>query len=646
MFLGVLAWLVCSLFVLMAVMCLASLLRTGRPALDALALAYLPIFVITFFLLVMGLLGRLRPLDLTLVSVTAGAGLLAIPATRRVLLGWPADVRSACRQWGEWWAGLPRPLRVFTTFAFVLSLLRFAFLILALPPFVWDSLTYHLTNVAHWTQQGRIELFTTPVTRIYNPANFEVLASWFTVFLHHDVVIEAAGLPVYVLSLAAVYVLARRVGASTAGALIGALAYAATPALLLATTGTKNDPHVAAYYLSALAIVADLLWGQERVPHRVLRRLILLGLVLMLALGTKAYILHLTPGIVLLALLGGWWLRRQTAWLAWGRSLRTELRALGQGARLALVMLLAGGVFLAGFWNTRNLILTGNPFYPYGVAIGGGQAVGAGGRETELSLSRLSENLKDLAEKFGDTKGRIGPDLTNTTGWGWFVYGLGLPAWLWGLFRSRRLRGLSAAFVLSLLLLFLSDRPSPWSMRYAIWFPAIFAVAFAVLIDVLRQGPRMPLRLVGLLYIATLSLNFLITLNYGIIHPDRIAHMLSLPFGSRDSASLRVNMPVEYELSLSIVPRDAKLGYNVHSNGFIYPLFRSDYSQRLVYIPFTAEDTCQAVGERMQAAGTRYLFVAPEHTRDELITFLRNCAAGDTPIRERARGLYVYKPGE
>jgi hypothetical protein len=28
--------------------------------------------------------------------------------------------------------------------------LRFVFLIWALPPFVWDSLTYHLTNVAHW----------------------------------------------------------------------------------------------------------------------------------------------------------------------------------------------------------------------------------------------------------------------------------------------------------------------------------------------------------------------------------------------------------------------------------------------------------------------------------------------------------------
>ncbi len=137
--------------------------------------------------------------------------------------------------------------------------IRFAFLIVVLPPFVWDSLTYHLTNVAHWTQTGRIELFEAPVIRIYTPANYETLATWFTVFMHHDLVVEAAGLPAYGLALLAVYALARELGASRTASWLASLTYASTPALLLATTGTKNDPHMAAYFLTCLAIIAGLL---------------------------------------------------------------------------------------------------------------------------------------------------------------------------------------------------------------------------------------------------------------------------------------------------------------------------------------------------------------------------------------------------
>lgn len=67
--------------------------------------------------------------------------------------------------------------RWITILAVVFGVARFAFLMAALPPFIWDSRTYHLTNVAPWTQTGGIEVFETSVVGIYTPTNYELLAS-------------------------------------------------------------------------------------------------------------------------------------------------------------------------------------------------------------------------------------------------------------------------------------------------------------------------------------------------------------------------------------------------------------------------------------------------------------------------------------
>jgi len=119
--------------------------------------------------------------------------------------------------------------------------------------------------------------------------------------------------------------------------------------------------------------------------------------------------------------------------------------------------------------------------------------------------------------------------------------------------------------------------------------------------------------------------------------------MLELPALRRDAAVFEDNMPRSYANAVEFVPNDALLGYNVHNNGFIYPLYRSDYSQNIVFVPFSAEDTCEAIAERMKERGTRYLLVAPEHTHNSNLARLRECSRQETVIRERAQGLYVTR---
>lgn len=642
---GLLAWLTSGLFVFLLSYSVHRLLRTDRQALEAISWLFLLIFSTTLLMLVAGLVGWLRPAPILLLSSAGIAGIFTIGSLRRDFGLIKGESRSLVRAARLWWASLPFWLRMLTAIAVLLSTARFLFLIWVLPPFVWDSLSYHLSNVAHWVQLGRIETFETPVVRIFNPANYEVLATWFAVFIHHDAVIEAAGIPAYLLAVLAAYAAARGLGRSRAASWMGALAYGSTPAVILAATGTKNDIHIAAYFMVALALVCDLSFRHEGASHRrVLGRMTLLALVLLTALGTKTYILHLTPGLILVGVLAKGNDGRRTNWLSRVRSGWQELRTLARPQRTMLAALVIAGLFLGSFWNLRNWAVSGNPFYPYDVLVGGRTVFEGPESEFRVSLGELAANLKNIAGKFGDWQDPIRPDLPNTTGWGWFAYTIGLPAMAWAGIRRPRSRPLLLGFGLSFILLMLSTGPSPWNMRFAIWFPALFSLCFAELADALPPILPRPMRIGMVAYFSLmLSLNFTGTLNYNRVSAEEFQSMLALPVRERHAALFRDNMPDPYPLANQIVPSQDLLGYNVFGNGFTYPLYRADFSQRIVYIPFTIADSCEQVAQAMETRGTRYLLVAPEHTEDDKIALLRACAEAGDVIQERARGLYVVK---
>jgi hypothetical protein len=610
--LGLLAWTICSLTLGLTVYLLFPLFRTKRISLDLSIFLFLLIFFATAYSLLFGLLGYLRPLPMT-VGCLIGLVLFALVKPTRVrLLMLPSRLRLGSQIAADGWLELPPWQRWLTLgFAAVVAL-RFAFLIWALPPFIWDSLTYHLTNVAEWIQRGRIELFETSVVRIHNPANYEILTTWFAVFIRHDVVVEMAGIPAYLLACVSLFAICRSAGSSRPASHMAMLAYASTPALLLATTGTKNDVHMAAYYLAALAIILNLV--SERKPlkaENILGQVWVLIIMLFYALGTKAYILHLLPGLLLTAMLARRAsmrdrIRRWRSLLKKGLDQIVDLHSTLLGL---LVLLLALGLFLGLYWNIRNWALTGNPFYPYGVEVETEKVFEGAGKVIPLRFSRLVQNLKSLAGKFGDRAALISADLPETTGWGWVSYGLGLVALAWGLIRRRSIRMLAAGFSLSFLVLYMSTRPSPWNMRYAIWFPALFAVSLAALYDWMSaKSPRLH-RVMLYLLMFSLGANVIVTLNYGRVPLDQFQRMLELPTLERDAARLHVTVPNQYETALKIVPEEDLLGYNVHDNGFIYPLYRADFSQHLVFVPLAEVDNCADVRRVMDQADTEWLFI-------------------------------------
>lgn len=644
MLIGIISWALVSSLILVLTLITFLHLKTDRGDINWILFTFLGIFYTTLAMFVFGKLGVMRPLPMMAFGLAGFAVLLFVPSARSDIQAIRELTEEVLDAVNNWWKDFPRWLKWLTAAFLLASVVRFTFLILALPPFVWDSLTYHLTNVAEWTQRGRITLFETSMARIYTPANYETFTLWFTAFLYHDVIVEAAGLPAYALALASVYSIGRSLKLAPWSAWFAGLAYLSTPALVIAVTGTKNDPHMAAYFLGLLALLLYLESESGDLTNpKLLGVLIIAALMASLAFGTKAYLMHITPGLILVALIGiqqrGGWHR----WVGMIRSLIREWRGKSVGFRTAILGLLVSGLVLGLYWNLRNWVDTGNPFYPYGVRVEAVEVLSGVDRTAALSFQRLRENTESLIWKFGDRQERISPDLTDATGWGWVVYGLGMPAMLWGFLRRRDLRVLLLGFLLSLTLILMSIRPSPWNMRYLLWFPAIFLLALSAWMEFANRHVGIPFRMATGLAVVGIALNLLVVWNYGRISVEDFERMLSLPLLQRGSAQLSLNMPREYANTLDIVSEEDLLGYNVGENGFIYPLYRPDYSQAITYIPINQDSTCQEIAAAMVERGTRYLFVAPVHTRDSVLGILNSCGASAEYLQEFSFNLYVLK---
>lgn len=644
MFTGLISWIINFIFILVITYLISRRLRSGRFIIDLIVFVFLWIFFVTLFLLLAGLAGYLVASTLGLLSLFGLAILLALPSVRSELHLFVGDVGQFRRFMKGWWGQLPRWVQVVTIVFLIVTVIRTVFLIWALPPFIWDSLTYHLTNVAQWVQDRKISVFDTPVQRIYSAANYEVFATWFAVFLHHDVIIEASGLPAYLLAGLSVYAIGRSLDIPPWASWIGSMAYLSTPGLLLAATGTKNDPLVAALFLMSFALVIHSSRRASKVAHeKAFGPVIALSMALLYAAGTKAYIAHLIPGLLLVGCIFVIKTGDTRFWLRAPRMFLADLRRRGLGFTILVVLLLAGGLFLGSYWYLRNWMLMGNPFYPYSVEVTGTRVLDSGESGFRFGLRNLFDNIELFVMKFGDKQYRIAPDLPNTTGWGWIIYGMGIPASIWALTTHWKYRVLFAGFTLSLLGLFTSSPLSPWNMRYVIWFPAFFCIGIALFFNSFWALKTFPRRILLVLFIFSMSMNVLMTLDYNLISIEEFRTILRIPTWERHAGMLHVHVPEDYESVYTFVPSDAILAYNLDGNGFIYPLYRADYSQRIVYLPFSDQDSCREVAAMMEAKGTRYLFVAPGHSKDENIALLEQCATSGDVIRERAGGLFVLK---
>jgi hypothetical protein len=511
---------------------------TGRAAPDLVLLLTLRYTLIAVSVLVAGLGGFLTPAGLGFPLALAFVVLLALGEHRRL------PVRRIPRL-GPLLAG---------GFAFVVA--RMLLQVWCFAPYVGDALSYHLPKVAEWVQQGRISSVTGADLRSTFPAGFELLEIWWTVFLHHDVLIEMAGVEFWLLGAAAVHALARWTGLSARSSAFAALIYGLTPTFAFQATACLNDGAVAALVLSTCVLIAfrlsPFLW------------------VWIAALGTgvKPTYLFALPGFAVLA-----WLCRSAPSLP--------------GPRRILLAVAAAGLAVGGFWYARNLALHGNPLYPMASADGRHLNQQVGPR-----LGSLLENLRRIADDhLLDSQAPYGPMTKYASGWGPVPFAAGLLAALWVVRFDRGTRILALSIIVSTLCILALVVPDSWFMRFILFFPALTAVALARFSASFR-----PAWWVAGFALALQFLGTFVPDDFGI---DQVSEIVREPWRERGLGPL---VPGE--------PDDARVACLVPGGRKEYLLYRPDFSRRVEYL---REHDLGRIESAMESQGLRVLYAPSNH---------------------------------
>ena len=200
----------------------------------------------------------------------------------------PALPRLSARSLAE------HPVLVFLAVAVVVAIGYQAFVSLGTPPNNYDSFAYHLARAAEWNQRGAVDYYPTHSESVNAPQpNAQMLTLYGFAFADRD---TFAALPQLVAELAcvvAVYGIAIRLGQSRAASTFAALLVATLPQVALQSVASQNDLLTASFLAAALYFTL----GRARVE------LVLAGLAVGLALGTKATAALALPLLLLAAVL-------------------------------------------------------------------------------------------------------------------------------------------------------------------------------------------------------------------------------------------------------------------------------------------------------------------------------------------------------
>jgi len=246
----------------------------------------------------------------------------------------------------------PTLILLFSFAAVILSLL--AFMAFSVPPYSWDSLTYHLTFPVEWMKKGSIHIVPTPFgdqAPAYSPANGEIFFLWLMLPLGGDLFARVGGLPFYLLSALTIYCITRKVGAKTEGAFLSTSLFLITPSIMRYAGAPEVDLVALFYFLAAAYFV--ILYLEDRNP----RALALASISIGLYLGSKYVALAFAPPLILVSLYAIFFQTRKP------RRWQLSLRDVG--------IFLAGLLACGSFWYLRNLMVTGSPTYPVSLSLGG-----------------------------------------------------------------------------------------------------------------------------------------------------------------------------------------------------------------------------------------------------------------------------------
>lgn len=246
------------------------------------------------------------------------------------------------------WPSLPWSVRWQLVVVAIMGVLPLLYLTLKAAPNNYDGMTYHMSRVMHWMQNGHVFHYPTAIARqLYHNPLAEYLILQPQLLGEHDYFANAIQFGAMLGSLAVISLLARQFGLDAKGQMLAVLLAFSVPMGILQSTSVQND-YVAGFFLLSSLLYGLRLCNPPRNPESLSgsgeARIIppaadpekhsgLLGLSLALGALTKYTVLiYALPFCLWWGLV---WLRRKGVW--------TTLRR-------ALFIAVLLGIFLAPFW--------------------------------------------------------------------------------------------------------------------------------------------------------------------------------------------------------------------------------------------------------------------------------------------------------
>jgi hypothetical protein len=150
------------------------------------------------------------------------------------------------------------------------------------PPNTWDSMTYHMSRVAHWVQNENVSFYPTHILRqLHQPPFAEYLILQLQLLNNGD---RFANIPQFasmIISTLGITLIAKEFNLKTSGQVLAALISISVPMGILQSTSTQND-----YVLTAMIVSAMYFAIKLQYAHLV-KYLVLFSASIALALSTK-----------------------------------------------------------------------------------------------------------------------------------------------------------------------------------------------------------------------------------------------------------------------------------------------------------------------------------------------------------------------
>jgi hypothetical protein len=497
-----------------------------------------------------------------------------------------------------------------------------------LPPYGYDALWYHLTDVGSWIQDAAIGRVPFNFRSNNFPANGELAFTWVALFLRSDSWVNVVQLGFAAAGSLAVAGIGRTVGVSRASAVAAGALFFLTPTVLTQATTNFVDVIFTSTFLLGLHFLFRYMAGPPPADLRATTPLVpavdspgagstllLAGLAGGLALGSKGTGI-VYCGVATVALAINLALRRRRGSVAWG----PLTGALG----VFLIPLLVVG----SYWYARNWVNHDNPIYPAEVTILGHQVFAGPTTISDISQGRFSSRPwitqvprswgHDLAPwahgeeyyRFDQRSGGFGPQYTY----------LELPAILVlaiiALRRDRRLLNLLVPVAAIFLL-----QPDKWWSRHTLILAAVGAVALVYCAERLGVSPWgralrvAALALVGLsLWFSTarvelgqdprltyLSNDGVQRISDNYMWAPKVASLVSS--SGKRTVSRVLHMPA-YAF-LDHVPAGSGIGVEGAATPFYSPFYGSDYRNRV----YALRGKGAALRSTVSADGIDYLFL-------------------------------------